>query len=480
MKETPSLSVSREVFFTVGSKVLQAVLGFAGILVFANVLGNVVLGEYKTVAAAAFILVQLSEGVASAIKKRVSEVGVSPPEFLTLGLGIHAGFSVLVVVGIAALQPYAVDYFGAVDLAYGTAVLVAALGAFTLVNQLYAGIGYPARSSWLDTIRSVVTLGLQLGFIYLGFKAFGLVLGLALATVVTALLGWLAVRVPPAVPTVTTARRVYEFARYSVPTNYLSNLYSNADPLIIQLFVGPGKVGYFTVASQLTMPGAMFASSIRNALTVKSSGVDSIGGEVRQDLVNACSYTGLISIPILFGALAIPNTLMTTLFGSTFRDAPGLALVGMALFQVSNTYRQPFEAVIEGTDKPGIILRVNVIVFLLYLPLSVGFGQVYGLLGVILGTVLAEVARVAIYQYIAYTEFDGFVFPRPVRDQILAGAAMFVAVEGLSRAGVAVRSWVTLVLLVGVGVVAYFGVLLAISKHFRDTVRFTLADVTGA
>ncbi|WP_101297454.1 lipopolysaccharide biosynthesis protein [Halegenticoccus soli] len=480
MKDTPSLSIGREALLSVGSKALMAAIGFGGIVIFANVLGDVGLGQYRTVIAAAFVLTQLPAGVATAVKKRVSEVSVAPAEFFGLGLLVHAAFSALVLLGFVVFEPAAADYFGTAELAYGVVAVTAALGFFNVANRLYSGIGHPAASSWLDAVRSVLTFLLQLLFLWLGMAAFGLVAGLAAATAVTGVFSWLAARVSPAAPTVETAKRVYEFARWSVPNGLLTNTYQSADPLIIKWLAGAGAVGVYTVALNLVVPASMFAGSIRDALSVKSSGVDSVGGSVRFDLANAVSYAGLLAIPIFFGALAIPNALLTTVFGPSFADAPGLALVGLALYQVLNVYRLPFEAVIEGTDRPGIIFRVNAAVLVLYLPLAFALGTPFDLLGVIAATVISEAARVAAYQYVAHVEYGGIVVTRPIGEQALAGAVMFAVVWTLAEFAVPVRSWVQLLLVVGVGAAVYFLALLAVSSHFRETIRHTVPQLLPA
>jgi hypothetical protein len=120
---------------------------------------------------------------------------------------------------------------------------------------------------------------------------------------------------------------------------------------------------------------------------------------------------------------------------------------------------------------------VNVLVALAYAPLAVGLGLLYGLLGVIFGTVLAEVVRLAAYQFVAARHFGGVVIPRPVGHQVAAGVVMFAVVEGATRTVVTISSWVWLVLVVALGAAGYFLTLLGISRHFRDTIRNTLASL---
>jgi O-antigen/teichoic acid export membrane protein len=477
-RSTSSLSIGRETLVSLASKVLTMASGFVGIVIFANVLQDVGLGEYRTVLAAAFVLTQVPSGIGSAVRKRVSEVEVDPGAYLGTGLVAYGTFVALVVAGYLVTRPLAVDYFGTPELAAGVVLVAASVGLFKLLEPFYAGTGYPGLASWLDSGRSLLTLPLQVGLLVVGMEAFGLVVGLTAATLVACAATLAIARVRPRWPAWATAERVYEFAKWSVPTNLLSNLYSSADVLVLRWAAGAGPVGYYAAALQLVVPGAMFSTSIKQALTVKSSGVDSAGGAVRRDLVNSLSYAGLFAIPIFFGALAIPRELMVTIFGSSFADDPHLALAGLALFQVSNAYRHPFEGTIEGTDRPELVTRVSVALVVVHLPLAVVLGREFGLLGVVGATLLAEVLRLGAFQYVVHRHYGGVVVTRPMVEQAVAGVGMFLVVDRVESSLLPVDSWLTLLVVVGVGAAAYFLALLAVSGHFRDTIRFTLLGAT--
>jgi O-antigen/teichoic acid export membrane protein len=481
MKDTPTLSLGREALLALGSKVLMAVVGFGGYFLFTFLIGREGMGNYEAVLAAAFVLAQIPAGVGTAVKKRVSEVEVEPPEFLGAGLVAHAVFTVLLVAVYLLVEPWAADYFGSRDLAFGVVLVVFSLGLFNVTNRFYSGTGHPAASSWADALRSVLTFAAQLLLVWLGLSTFGLVAGLVAATFVTGVVSAVAARVTPAIPTGETARAVYEFARWSVPTSLLTNFYSSADVLIIKglagvALVGPvgaSGAGMYGLARRLAVPAGMFAGSIRDALSVKSSGVDSAGGDVRADLANSLSYTGLVAVPLFFGALALDDALLR-FFDQSYAEGPALAITGMALFQVFNTYRLPFEAVLEGTDRPRTIFRVNVLVLVVHLPLAVALGWRFGLLGVVAATIVAEAMRVVVYQYIAHTAYGGIVLTRPMGEQVLAGVAMLGVVVGLREYVVSIQSLLWLVVVVGTGAAVYFAFLLAVSAHFRDTLRAVL------
>jgi O-antigen/teichoic acid export membrane protein len=475
-RNTTELSIGREAVVSLGAKVIQAGLGFVGIIVFTRILGNEGLGRYRTVMAAAFIILTISEDIAAVVKKRVAEVESESVEYLIVGLVVHGGVTAVTMLGLFLAKSRAILYFGSVELVTGVGVITASVGLFSVLNYYQAGIGYPARSTWVDALRSALTLGFQVGLLILGYQEFGVIMGLAIASIISAVFVWASIRPSSVAPTIKTAQRIFSYARYSVPSSLVNGLYQRADPLLINVFTGAGAVGFYSLASQLTQMGTLFGSSVSSTLTVKSSGVDSIGGDIRRDLVNSASYIGLIAVPILFGALAIPDALMqANLFGTTYNDAPGAVLIGIAVIQVINVYQKPFASAISGSDRPDINFRVNFYVALLYAPAAVGLGAVYGLFGVIAGTVIAESVRLVAYQFIATRLFGGAVFPRPVGHQLLAGGVMFAVIEELSRL-VNLNRLTLLGSVIGIGAVVYFSTLLVVSQHFRKTLVRTLNE----
>jgi O-antigen/teichoic acid export membrane protein len=473
--DTANLSLGRETAVAVVAKFVLAATGFVGILVFARVLGVEGVGKYYFLLAAAKLGVQVSGGVSNAIKKRVSEVGVDSAEFFGLGLVVHTGLTALALVLAVLGYPFLQEQVGPFAFALGVVAIVGALGLFSLANRLYAGIGHPGASFWTDTVRSVVTLVAQVTLLAVGLNVLGLMAGLVIATLLTTAGVVALAKVRPSLPTRETAERVWTFARWSVPNSLLQNLYMRLDVLILGVIVGNAAVGLYEPAMRLTIPAAFIATSIGDSLTVKASGLSSLDRGVADDLRNALSYTCLFAIPIFFGALAMPEALMGIVFGADYR-AGGAALVGLALFQLFNTYRLPFDNVVSGMNRPDLRFRVSAFTLAINVPLAVLFGLEYGLLGVVGATIVAETVRVATYLVVAYRLFDQLMLPRPLFEQFGAGAVMFGVVYWLSDA-VAVTGWVTLLGVVAAGAVTYFGVLVGVSPHFRLTVRNVLDDL---
>lgn len=472
---TADLSLGRETALALVAKFILAATGFLGIVIFARLLDTDGLGKYYFLLAMAKLGVQVSGGVGNAIKKRVSEVGVDPREFFGVALLGHTAFTGIVLAVTVVGYPFVREHIGPFAFALGIVAIVGSLGLFSVANRMYAGIGYPGASFWTDTGRSVVTLAAQFALLFVGFRVLGMMLGLVVANLVTAVVVVVLAKVKPKVPTRNTAERVWAFARWSVPNSLLQNLYMRLDVLIIGFAVGHGAVGLYEPALRLTVPASFIAASIGDSLTVKASGLNSLDRGVAGDLRNALAYACLFAVPIFFGALAIPKPLMAVTFGQEYR--PGwMALIGLALFQVFNTYRIPFDQVISGMDRPDLKFRISLLTLAFNAPLAVVLGLEYGLMGVVVATIVAEFVRVCAYLLLTYRIFDEVMLPRPLFEQVGAGIVMFGVVSLLGRS-LTVADWVTLVAVIGVGASTYFGTLIAVSSHFRLTVRNVLNDL---
>jgi O-antigen/teichoic acid export membrane protein len=469
MKDTTSLGIGREALSSFISNVVMGAVGFGGTILFARFLGASGLGVYQTAVAAALVFAKVSDGVAGAIQKRVSEVDVIPGSFLGAGLIIHTVLSVIISLGVLLLHNPIKTYLSSTAVSLAVVAVVVSLGLFNITNNTLSGIGYPARSSWMDTVRSMLTIACQVTLLWFGLGTFGLVAGLAIASAATAVFSAQIAGVRPTLPTRSIMRSISEYARWSVPNGLLNKLYSSLDILVITAAAGSSAAGLYAVARQLTQPATFLSSSISGALSVKTSGRHSAGQEIVQDLLNSVSYSGLIAIPLFFGALAMPRAIPQTVFGGEFAAAGG-AVVGMAIFQVWNVYASQFESVFTGIDRPGIVFRINAGITTVHLPLAVGLGYLYGLLGVVTATVVAETLRFVVYQYLIYAKFNRIALSRPIAEQVLSGFVMFVGLEAvLSYAEV--TGWLVLLLLVGGGAVGYFLMLIAVSSHFRFALR---------
>jgi O-antigen/teichoic acid export membrane protein len=473
------MNFSLEVAKSFVGTVVQAVLGFAGTTVFARVLGPVEFGGFYLLLSISQIIDRPFKGWSMAVKKRFSEYESNRSEIF--GSQVFINIIGLVVIGFGAilLESYLISYTGLDHALLVLLVILATIAFFEPLQQMLDASGRPALSTWIDTVRSILTTPFQVGLVLLGFGAVGMGFGLAGATTITVLVSYRNLDLRPTLPSRETLESVWEFARYSLIYGIVGKAYERYDVLLLGALLGQTSVANYEVALKLTLPAIFISNAITGALVPRISNLNSRGESVGADATNSLAFASLSAIPIFFGAVAIPQTLVVTVFGSPYRDAAVL-LVGLALVRIIQIQANHLSNVLQGVDRPDVPLRITSIAFALNIVVGYVLVIQIGTLGAVIGTVIAGGLRYAILAYRTRTLIDGVrLLPRPLIEQIVAGFVMFLAVEGLHSL-LSIQSWVELLLLVGTGAAVYGLMLLAISTQLRYIIREVVKDVLTA
>lgn len=459
---------------TIG-KFLQAGVGFLGTVVFARVLGPTSFGGFYFLLSVVYIVDRPIRGVGGALHKRFAESDAPQRELLGATLLINLGATGLVAVAIMPLRGRLESATNVPGAGFVFVTLFASLALFFPHQMLLGASGMPARQTWNDTLRSLLTFPLQIVFVMGGLGAAGMGYGLAAATLLTTTTAWWFVGVLPTVPTMETLRSLWRFAKYNIPSNLLGKAYDEFDSLLLGAVLTTAVVGEYQAAFRLTLPAVFIGTVVISGLLPKVSNLSSRGENVAEDVQNVIAYSSLLAIPIFFGSLAIPEQLVVTAYGGEYRDG-AILLVGIALYRLFETQRLVFSGTLKGIDRPSVVMKIDA--FALVFNVALGFALVYeiGPIGVVLATVLAEASRYVLLAYLVNKQFgDVRLVPRPLMEQFAAGAIMFLAVESISRF-VTGASWFNTALLVGVGGAVYMGLLFFISTNFRVTVRSLYRD----
>lgn len=473
LQEAFGLEVSKGLI----AKVLMAITGFVGAIVFARELGPEGYGTFAVIVAAANVLDNSISGIAEACKKRISEHDRGRGEVLGAGFLLGGSFLAATVPVILVIGPLT----GTIGIKSGylfLAVLFVALATFKIVHPLVSGIGEFGTAIVIDGVRSVMTLALQLAFIFLlGWGVAGLVYGLAAATLLTVPLGLRVVDAHPRPPSLDLLADIWSYAKFSIPSQFIGAAYSRVDILLIATVLASGAAGQYRVAMQLTLPGLFLSSVIGSGMFAEVSSITSKGNSATQRVTEGIAFSSLFSIPIFFGVLAMPESIIVTVFGGEYRAAAPL-LVGLGIFQLLSTQANPLSSVIGGIDRPDLNLKIKTVTLVVNLALGIVLLYEIGVLGVVVATVVASAVNYGLYTYVVRRNVEYEPLPEPLRAELLAGSGMFLVVE-LAHRVVGVASAYDLAVLAGLGAVVYGIGLLALSDVFAATARNVYIDARG-
>lgn len=469
MTDASEVSLGGETAKATIAKFTMAASGFVGTVVFANLLAPSRFGGYYLL----FALVKIADrpllGLATASKKRLSEAESFRSELLSLQ--ILAGGVWALVGGVAALLfgRFLRSYTGLPAAAPLFVLLLALLSTYDSLDTLVQATGRIGAATWTDAVRSYLTLPLQVGLVLLGYGAAGMALGLAGATILTLPVLVYVLHIVPEYPTRATAASVWTYARHSIPTAIVGKAYDRFDVVLLGLIVTPAAAGEYEVAAKLTLPAVFVAEVASSGLMARVSNLASKGERYAQDVTNTIAFAGILAVPILFGAIALPRQLVVTIFSPKYAGATDF-LIGLALYRTVAAQTAPLGSALSGVDRPDVVKRVSIAALGLNVILGVGLTLWIGAIGVVIATILAELLRyVVLSARLKQTTPDVKIVPRPLAEQVLGGVVMFVVVVA-AESVVVVDSWVDLGLLVGLGAITYSVFLLAVSESVRVTV----------
>ena len=462
------------------ARAVMYLIGFVGTILFARILGPADFGGYYILLSLVLIAVRPIDGVATAAKKRFSERETFRRELLGSQILVIAGFGAVGGVLAVALRGQLVSYSGLEWAALLFGVLLVSVSFVESTMTLIEGTGRVSISNFVDLLGSVITFPAQLGFVLLGYGAAGMAFGLALSSVVTAFVGLSLLGLSPAVPSRETLASLWSFGKFSVVSSSVAKVLARVDILLLGFFVGPAIAGKYEVALKLSLP-AMFLSMVASSgLLARVSNFDSKGDHepIIIDLKNTLSVTGMFAAPMFFGALALRGSIVVTVYGSKYNGA-SVFLVWLVLYQFVRTQSSPILNTINGLDRPDLVLGVSVATLLLNVGLGVALLFEIGPVGVVYASVVAETFRyLAGAAFLRRTMADVVLFPRTLLEQVTSGGVMFGVVSATAP-HLPVRSWVDLLLLVGLGATVYGVTLFAISNDHRTIARNVFSQFRG-
>lgn len=465
-----------EILRGVAAKFAMAALGFVGSILFARELGPSGYGAFYLILTLVNVLDNPVTGWANACKKRLTETEFPVAEALGSGLlGVLA--SIVVVLPGMFLFVEFTDVFEIRGLFVPFCALYVCISLFEVAHRILSGRANFSSAEWADTLRSVFTLPLQvLLAIILSLGAAGMVYGLAAATFLTFPYLLYRIGIHPSLPTRESAHRIGEYAKFSIPTGFIGTAQSRVDVLLLGVLLATtNAVGYYEVALKLTMPAGFIAGVTSSGLLGRVSNLLSRGDSVEQDVTNALAYAGLLATPIFFGALAIPEPLLVTIYGGEFRAAAAF-LAGLALFRLLSTQVNQLTSVVAGLNRPDVNMWISAASLLLNVCLGYALFRIIGPVGIVVATIASECLKYLLSAYFVKREIPGVrLIPRPLVEQLGAGVLMYVVVERTYLI-LGVRSWVDLGIILAIGGTTYFAVLVTISRELRQTARGILMD----
>jgi O-antigen/teichoic acid export membrane protein len=451
------------------SDVGTSVIGFLATLYFARTLGASVLGRYFVVVALVAWLSIPSNGVKSAIIKRMSE-GTDQRKYLSAGFVTNGVLAAVIALTTILLRAPLETYLGAPVGIIFVILFVGQVGFWTVSSSL-KGQQMVAHAGGLRTLDRILRVGIQVSLVVVGYEVAGLVAGHAVAFFVAAAAGLALSQVEFSLPTREHFRELFSYARYSWLSNMRSRTFGWMDTLVLSLFVGSGLIGIYEISWRLASVLILVSNSVSQTLFPEMSSIATTGDydEVRKLLGEALFAAGIFTIPGFVGAFVLGPRILR-IYGSEFAGGSVVLLLLIAA-RTLNAYGSQMLNVIDAVDRPDLAFRINLAFVVTNLVLNLTLVYLYGWYGAAIATGVSSLLMLVLGFY-TVSKVIGMP-PIPVAgvgQQVVAATLMGASVLLLQRALPWQNRYVT-VGLVLVGGVVYAAFLLALSSRLRDKVE---------
>ncbi|WP_135820725.1 lipopolysaccharide biosynthesis protein [Halostella litorea] len=471
------MRLGRTTLIHFATQVGVSLAGFLATFAIARFLGAGTLGTYAVAVALLFWLNVPANAVGNAINKRVSE-GVDRGAFIGSGLLINGVIAAALAVLVVAFAEQVDAYVGAPVSGLVAALVVGNVALLTVIGALN-GQKRVAHTGGLRAVERVARTGLQVGFILLGYKLTGLLVGHAASLGAAAVLGLLLFEVRPSPPSREHVRSLLEYARYSWLGTLKTRAFGWMDTIVLALFVPSALIGIYEVTWTLASTLALVSNSVQQTLFPELSelGVEENYDRVHHYLNEGLVFTGVFAIPGLFGAAVIGPRILK-IYRPEFTRGATVLLVLIAARTLA-AYGTQFLNAVNAIDRPDVAFRINAAFVAANVVLNVALVYRFGWYGAAVATALSAALMLAL-GYAALTSLIGRpnVPVREIAHEVGASAAMAAAVYGLVQ--VLPGSHYATVLLVAVGAAVYAGLLVALSTRVREKAVGLLPARIGA
>ncbi len=459
------------------SKFGGSFLGFIATIYFTRTLGEEVYGFYAiTLALVSWLGIVKSVGFGQAMVKRMSEAD-TPNAYFAAGTAIQLALTALVVLAVLLSREVIDAYVGRPVSAFVAVLLVVSVFG-GLVNAALKGTHRVHVYAPLTTAKQGLQSAAMIGLVVLGWGLSGMLLGHALGTAVVAAVGLWVVRPALVFPRRRHAVRLFDFAKFSWLGSLRKKTFSDMDVLVLGLFVPAGLTGVYAVAYTLAKFLDIFGSAIRTTLFPELSKRSTHGDDdmVRTLTNDALTYAGLFLIPGIIGAALLGDRLMRV-YGDGFAigaQVLPILLVGILAY----SYNKQLLNTLNGIDRPDLAFRANAVFIVSNLVLNLALVYTIGWVGAAIATATSAGIGLAVGFHYTRTLVSFRVPYGEMARQWVAAFGMGLVVYALRAVGegywVAAHNVAFVLVLVGAGAAAYFGLLFGLSTDFRTTVANNL------
>ena len=356
--------------------------------------------------AATFLLFQ-DWGIGSALTKYCASYRASKKEDELRGI-IVSGFAFEILTGLflTLLSLLAANFiaslYGEPQSAFligisSVTIFSAALSAFSI--SVFVGFDRMGISTVTMIITAVVQGVLSPLLVYLGFGAFGAVVGFTSASVASGATGLILLyflilrKLPPNANKLMMFQTLKPMLRYGIPVSIaalLTGLTTQINYFAMAHFTAKAMIGNLTIASNFAVLLSFFIYPLQTVLFPAFSKLDSLNDKqvLQSFFTSSVKYSALLISPATLGLMVLSAPLIHTIYGDKWLYAPlflALYISGNLVVLVGNL---SYNRVLYAVGETRMLMKLSIVTLCIGAPLAFLLIPTLGVLGAIISITL--------------------------------------------------------------------------------------------
>jgi O-antigen/teichoic acid export membrane protein len=392
----------------------------------------------------------------------------------------QAAASALIWAPLASLILYAATFLLAPVLAHllhtpGLVSVLRVLGLVLLLRGLMVvpaavlgrNLAYRARAK-ADVGGSFVQLATALTLAFAGFGVWSLVFGALAGTAAQCVILWTVVPWWPS-PTAASRRILFEMMRYGrfvSAGSILSVIDNTIDNIAIARLLGTTPLGYYAIAFRIAdFPTSVLGYVVGRVMFPVYSMLQGDLQAVRRGYIQNLQRIAIVALPVSVGIAVAAKPIVLTLFGEKWLLAVTPLRI-LAFYGLLKSLIAPAGELFKGIGRPHLNPLLSVAHLALAVPVLYALIHSLGLDGAALGMLVLMVATGLPAMFLAMRLVDVSIrdTAHALATPILCSAVLAVALTALLGATQSLSPVVSLLILVGAGLLVFSGAAAAFAR----------------
>ncbi|MEM2147133.1 MAG: oligosaccharide flippase family protein [Candidatus Bathyarchaeia archaeon] len=421
-------------FFLLSGTATATVIMAIGSIIIARILSPSLYGQYSLTLIVPQILLLFTElGINQGITKFVAELR-SRDETDRIGKIIKHGLLIRAIMGIAvfAITYIFSDFFAYVflqrpELAFylrlaSTSILFQVL--LTTTAAAFVGMDKAEYSALSTTIQAIAKTIISIILVLLGFAVTGAIIGHVASIAISSMVGisllFLVLRKNRKITQPGGfSRDARTLFKYGAPL-YISIILTGFIPLfsnlILAFFVSDADVGNYKAAINFAALLTVLANPIATALLPAFSKLSSTNKAIIEFFKFANKYTAIVIVPATFLVILFSNQIVQIVYGSTYSSAACFLSIYCLLYLLVGIGYLTLASLYNGLGETKITMQISTITFVFIIILAPLMTKFYGVQGLIIAFLIANIAGQGYAAYTAQKKFQiKFDFPALIK-----------------------------------------------------------------